>query len=425
MKKISFLLCCVIVVAGVVAALQHGRKSENPKPARAKETVQKPVASEVERTPDNNPVNISEQADALVKKMTLKEKIGQMMMVGFYGTKPDYAINNLIREQKIGGVIYFDRNMQSPKQVAELSNTLQHTAAAGQPHHLPLLFGTDQEGGEILRMRNKVSPIPSQQVLGKSATARGTYNIAKINGSELAAMGIHLDFAPVLDVSDQDSRSFGSDPLKTYQFGQMAVKGLNDAGVTAVLKHFPGNGRAKTDPHLDTSTVQAGRTELEQTDMVPFKKMIQNENGSRFFVMVTHVKYPAYDAVKPASISPAIIQSLLRDRLKYQGIVISDDLEMGAVSNHYSFQKLGKEAVKAGVDILLVCHEYEHQKAVYQGILSAVRSGEIKESRIDESVRRIVTYKLQNQYPVKVNPATAAKTVGSSAHKKLVEENHS
>ena len=165
---------------------------------------------------------------------------------------------------------------------------------------------------------------------------------------------------------------------------------------------FPGLGRGESDTHEDTVTVHADRTALEEGDLVPFRAMIAKRNAAKgaketsgWFVMATHTMYPALDAEHPASLSPAILQKLLREELGYDGVIATDDLEMGAISRHYTFERAGVEAILAGADLILVCHDYAHETAVYNGILKAVRSGEIPEERLDASVKRIVKAKLE------------------------------
>ncbi|WP_419882348.1 glycoside hydrolase family 3 N-terminal domain-containing protein [Peribacillus sp. B-H-3] len=334
------------------------------------------------------------------------------MMVGFYGTEKSREIKDLIENKKVGGVIYFDRNMPSPSQVAELSNSLQQSAKQNAVP-IPLMLSVDQEGGDILRMRDKVSPIPSQQKLGEHATANEVYQAAKLNGTELSSMGITTNFAPVLELSSTDSRSLGKEPEKVFHYGSSAIRGLNAASVTGALKHFPGNGRSNIDPHVETSSVTANQLDLENYDIYPFKKIIKEMDNQKFFVMVTHIKYPAYDKEKPASLSRVIIQDLLRKKLGYKGVVITDDLEMGAVNKYYSFKDMGKDAIQAGADLLLVCHEYSHQLEVYKGLIDAVKSGEIPVSRIDEAAKRVLIYKYTNIHRIEVDRKRAEKTVKS------------
>ena len=357
--------------------------------------VNKQEDSEVEEKEailDNPSISIEEKVDLILDDMTLEEKIGQLMVVGFQSSEVDQHITKMIEDYHVGGVILYDRNMKNPKQVTDLTNKLQELATKKQP--VPLIMSVDQEGGQIVRMKEHVSPIPSQQELGKRGDPEEIYTTAKRTGEELAALGFNVNYAPVLDLSKTDSRSFGSDPEKVYQYGKQVIKGLSQSQVAGAVKHFPGNGRTDIDPHVETSSVEADIMDLENNDIYPFKKMVETEDHDQFFVMITHVKYPAYDKEKPASISPVIIQDLLRDQLGYTGLVVTDDLEMGAVSKYFTYEDLGREAVAAGVDLLLVCHTFEYQDQVFKGVLKAVQSGELSQSRIDESVERILTYKL-------------------------------
>ena len=355
--------------------------------------------------------NLENKVNDLIQSMTLEEKVGQLVVVGFPSKEVDAHIKTMINEYKVGGIILYDRNMESAKQVAGLTNDLQDLAMEND-QQIPLMISIDQEGGQIVRMREQVSPIPSQQELSRKGSVDAVYETAYRNGQELKAMGIHINYAPVLDLSTQDSRSFGEDPKKTKEFGEQVITGLTDAGITATLKHFPGNGRSSVDPHLETSSVQANQLDLENNDIYPFKKMIDEVDHNQFFVMVTHIKYPAYDKENPASLSPVIIQQLLRQKLGYKGIVVTDDLEMGAVSKYFAYEDLGYRAVDAGADLLLVCHTLESQKKVINGIVAAVQEKKISEARIDESVKRILSYKLSTITSIHANELNAEKMVG-------------
>ncbi len=337
---------------------------------------------------------IERQVEETLSKMTLEEKIGQLIVVGFSSTKIDSHIKTMIQDYNVGGVILYDRNMESPAQVAQLSKDLQGLAAENNVP-IPLMMSIDQEGGEIVRMRDKVADKPSQQELGENADSDAIYETNLQTGKELQEMGIQVNYAPVLDLSATDSRSFGENPNQAAEFGMEAIKGLNDSGITATLKHFPGNGRSDVDPHYDSSEVEADQMDLENNDIFPFKKVIDKVDHNQFFVMVTHLKYPAYDEENPASLSPVIIQELLREKLGYQGIVVTDDLEMGAVNQYYTYQDLGYNTVNAGADLLLVCHKLESQSQVIEGIRDAVETDQLTEERIDESVKRILTYKFE------------------------------
>jgi beta-N-acetylhexosaminidase len=331
----------------------------------------------------------------ILSQMTLKEKIGQLMVVGFQNHFVDAHMKEMIEQYKVGGVIYYDRNMVNPSQVGRLTKDLQ-ALAMKSPLQIPLMVSVDQEGGIVMRMKDQVSPIPSQKELGQKGNANEVLNLATRTGKELLNMGINVNFAPVLDLSETDTRSFGLDPNKAGLLGEQVVNGLVKSGVAATLKHFPGNGKSNIDPHHETSSVGADKSDLESKDIYPFKKIIDELDDNQFFVMVTHIKYPAYDSENPASTSPKIIKDLLKKQLGFQGIVVTDDLEMGAVSKYISYRDLGVMSIQAGADLLLVCHTPEYQKEVYNGILDAVKTKKLSEQQIDEAVKRVLRYKLKN-----------------------------
>ncbi|MEK4538564.1 beta-N-acetylhexosaminidase [Peribacillus sp. FSL K6-1552] len=412
-NKYIVLLFIAIISLLTVVLVQINMDTKSKETEKVENTADKEKEQGGKEETDINVItDTDEKIEELLENMTLEEKIGQLMMVGFKGTEKSSEITELIEQKHIGGIIYFDRNMKSPKQVAKLSNSLQQSADRSS-HSLPLMVAVDQEGGDIIRMRERVSPIPSQQELGENASVEDMYKVAKLNGTELNSMGININFAPVLDLSKTDNRSLGKDPEKVYQYGTKAIQGLNDASVTGALKHFPGNGRSEIDPHVETSSVEANQLDLENSDIYPFKKIIREMDNQKFFVMVTHIKYPAYDKEKPASLSKVIIEDLLRGKLGFEGLVVTDDLEMGAVNKYFSYKDMGKEAILAGADLLLVCHEYSHELEVYNGLLEAVKAGEVPMERINESTKRVLTYKLYNMKQTKVDPGQAAKVVKS------------
>lgn len=371
----------------------HAAQEKNTENRVSENKEDEKKAAETVKTEDQN-ITIDEKVASILADMTLEERIGQLMVVGFQSSEVDEHITKMIEDYHVGGVILYDRNMVNPKQVTQLTNDLQGLAKKSSDPDIPLMISVDQEGGSIVRMKEHVSPIPSQQELGKRGNAEEIYATAKRTGEELAAMGIHVNYAPVLDLSSTDERSFGLDPEKAYQYGKQVIAGLSESHVTGTVKHFPGNGRTNIDPHVESSSVTADQMDLENKDIYPFKKMIETVDHNQFFVMVTHIKYPAYDPEKPASISPVIIQDLLRKKLGYTGLVVTDDLEMGAVSKYFTYQDLGYEAIKAGADVLLVCHTLENQDQVYKGVLNAVHSGKLSEDQINQAVERILKYKL-------------------------------
>jgi len=397
----SLLVLALIVIGLVIYQKSQEEQAVQPEQQTSADVKEKEVGLESKdadkiireqepSTVDNvalNEMNANEKINYLMEKMTLEEKIGQLMVVGFPSTTVDDHIKKMIEDYHVGGVILYDRNMETPKQVTKLNSDLQELAT------IPLMISVDQEGGEIVRMRDHVSPIPSQQELSSRGDEEEIYSIAKQNGKELKEMGFHVNYAPVLDLSSTDSRSFGEDPEEAYKYGKQVINGLADEDIAATVKHFPGNGRTDVDPHLESSTVEADKLDLENNDIYPFRKMIEEVDHNDFFVMVTHLIYPAYDQEYPASVSPVIIKDLLRDQLGYEGIVVTDDLEMGAVTDLYTFEELGYHSIKAGADVLLVCHTLESQQQIFNGIYEAVQNGDLTEEEINDSVERILQFK--------------------------------
>lgn len=340
-----------------------------------------------------------EKAAAIVQKMSDAEKVGQLLMIGIQGTELDADSRFMLSEYHIGGIILFDRNMKSQEQVRALNDSLQKNASdAG----LPLFLAIDEEGGAVARMKEAFPPPPAAAEIGRTGDPQAAYRYAVDTAHGLKAMGFNLNFAPVADLGATYGRSYANDAATATKFVAAALEGHSDAGLLATIKHFPGLGRGESDTHEDTVTVHADRAALEASDLVPFREMIAKRNAAKnakeasgWFVMATHTMYPALDAKNPASLSPAILQSLLREELSYDGVVVTDDLEMGAISRHYGFDRAGVEAILAGADLVLVCHDYAHETAVYNGLLKAVKSGEISKDRLDASVRRIVKAKIE------------------------------
>lgn len=339
-------------------------------------------------------LTIDEKVDKTVESMSQTEKLGQMVMIGIQGTKVDDDSLYMLNQYHMGGVILFDRNMESPEQVKQLTSDLQ----AQSNEKVPLFIGIDEEGGDVVRMAEKLTPAPSQKEIG----ATGDIEQAKIwaikTAKSLKDMGINVNFAPVADVGSNDKRSYSTDANTVIDFVRAATKGYQQENIIYSLKHFPGIGKGRVDSHVDSSSIDVTKEILMAEDIIPFKTIIDENEPNDYFILVSHLKYLALDEEYPASLSSKIMTDLLRNKLGYKGIIITDDMEMGAVANHNDFRSIGVNAVKAGADIVLVCHEYEHQQEVYLGLLDAVNSGEISQERIDESVKRIIKVKLLHLY---------------------------
>lgn len=339
-------------------------------------------------------LTIDEKVDQIVASMSQTEKLGQMVMIGIQGTKVDDDSLYMLNQYHMGGVILFDRNMESPEQVKQLTSDLQ----AQSNEKVPLFIGIDEEGGDVVRMAEKLTPPPSQKEIGATGDIEQAKTWAIKTAKSLKDMGINVNFAPVADVGSNDKRSYSTDTNTVIDFVRAATKGYQQENIIYSLKHFPGIGKGRVDSHVDSSSIDVIKGILMAEDIIPFKTIIDENEPNDYFILVSHLKYLALDEEYPASLSSKIMTDLLRNELGYKGIIITDDMEMGAVANHNDFRSIGVKAVKAGVDIVLVCHEYQHQQEVYLGLLDAVNSGEISQERIDESVKRIIKVKLLHLY---------------------------
>lgn len=339
-------------------------------------------------------LTIDEKVDKTVESMSQTEKLGQMVMIGIQGTKVDDDSLYMLHQFHMGGVILFDRNMDSLEQVKQLTSDLQ----AQSNEKVPLFIGIDEEGGDVVRMAEKLTPPPSQKEIGATGDIEQAKTWAIKTAKSLKDMGINVNFAPVADVGSNDKRSYSTDTNTVIDFVRAATKGYQQENIIYSLKHFPGIGKGKVDSHIDSSSIDVAKEILMTEDILPFKTIIDESDPNDYFILVSHLKYPALDEEYPASLSSKIMTDLLRNEFGYKGIIITDDMEMGAVANHNDFRSIGVKAVKAGADIVLVCHEYEHQQEVYLGLLDAVNSGEISQERIDESVKRIIKVKLLHLY---------------------------
>ncbi|CAN7732477.1 beta-N-acetylhexosaminidase [Paenibacillus sp. LjRoot153] len=354
-----------------------------------------------------------------IHEMSLQEKIGQMILCGFEGTEPSESLEALIAEQRIGGVIYFARNVQNTKQIAELSGSLQ--AIAERNGTLPLWISIDQEGGMVARITEGVALMPGSMALAAGdAGPKGAYEASLISGKELRSLGINLNFAPDLDVNNNPDnpvigvRSFGESPEKVARYGREAVRGFQDANVVATAKHFPGHGDTNTDSHLDLPTITHDEERIRTVELVPFIEAIE---GGVDAIMSSHIYFPALESKKlPVTLSKTVLTGLLREELGYDGVIMTDCMEMNAISEHYGTVAAAVMAVEAGADLVLISHRRDLQVGAIAAIEQAVREGRITEAHIDASVRRLLALKARRGVIAEQPRATAAQEVGTAAH---------
>ena len=351
-----------------------------------------PEASKAQDGSGTSASSVDSKVEEVLASMSLTEKLGQMVMIGIGNPSADQDALYMLHQFHFGGVILFDRNMESKEQVAKLTADLQK----GAEEKVPLFIAIDEEGGRVARMKEKLAPPPSQLSIGQTGDPKNAEKWAISISKELKAMGINVNFAPVADLGSFKERHYSEDPETVAAFVNAAADGYEAEGEFYSLKHFPGIGKGQTDTHLDMVVVDAPKETLMAEDVLPFQSVIKSRKPENYFVMVSHIIYPQISGDVPSSLSESVMTGLLRKELGFDGIIITDDMEMGAIAKYYGTREIGVKAVKAGADIVMVCQEYPHQEDVYMGLLEAVKAGEIPEERVNASVRRILKAKLSH-----------------------------
>lgn len=374
-----------IVAATMIGALAltTGCGLHNPFTSKAEPVTYESVAQS-ELSPE-------EKVDKLVANMSDADKVGQLLMIGIHGKTLNDDAKFMINEYRVGGIILFDRNMESKDQVKSLIADINKTGkSAGLT---PLFIGIDQEGGAVARMEDQLIKVPPAEELGKEPIEQAV-SLAKQSGTELKDLGFNINFAPVADLGLTYGRSFSTNSDEVVRYASAVGKAYDEAGLWYSYKHFPGIGKTDVDLHADTSVVPVSKETLLNEDTKVFVDLIKQSKPNTYAIMVSHAMYPQIDADHPSSLSKAIITDWLRKDMGYNGVVVTDDMDMGALAKHYTFGDMAVQSILAGSDILLVCHEYEHMQEAYNGLMKAVKDGRISKERLDESVKRILLMKM-------------------------------
>lgn len=355
--------------------------------------------------------------------MTLREQIGQLFMMGFTGTTLGAELASFMKAYTPGGVILFRRNLESVQQIVDLTNGLQKLSPGS-----PLLIAIDQEGGRVSRLPAEFTIFPPCAQLGQCNSSELAYSAAATIAKELRAVGINMNMAPVLDVNSNPEnpvigdRAFGANPELVTELGQATIGGLQDNMVVACGKHFPGHGDTSTDSHKELPVVDAGLQRLRDTEFPPFQQAIRFGVAS---LMTAHVLYRVLDPDAPATLSPAVIQRLLREEFRYDGVVFTDDLEMHAIIDHDGIGEAAVRAFVAGCDVLLICRDQDRVQTAMEAMERAVRDGRITQERVAQSLTRVARLKSRYLYPYKpVTISDARLVVGCRTHKMLLESWH-
>ena len=374
-----------IVAATMIGALAltTGCGLHNPFTSKAEPVTYESVAQS-ELSPE-------EKVDKLLANMSDADKVGQLLMIGIHGKTLNDDAKFMLNEYRVGGIILFDRNMESKNQVKSLITDINKTGkSAGLT---PLFIGIDQEGGAVARMEDQLIKVPPAEELGKEPIEQAV-SLAKQSGTELKDLGFNINFAPVADLGLTYGRSFSTNPDEVVRYASAVGKAYDEAGLWYSYKHFPGIGKTDVDLHTDTSVVPVSKETLLNEDTKVFVDLIKQSKPNTYAIMVSHAMYPQIDPDHPSSLSKAIITDWLRKDMGYNGVVVTDDMDMGALAKHYTFGDMAVQSILAGSDILLVCHEYEHMQEAYNGLMKAVKDGRISKERLDESVKRILLMKM-------------------------------
>jgi beta-N-acetylhexosaminidase len=319
--------------------------------------------------------------------IALRRNIGQLLIAGFDGYELPIELRSLAREFGLGGVILFARNIAEPEQVAELC----YEASRLVPD-LPLWVSVDQEGGRVARLKAPFTEWPPMATLGRSGDIGLVERFGRALASELKAIGITLDYAPVLDVHTNPKnpvigdRALSEKPEVVARLGTVIVRALQSEGIAACAKHFPGHGDTAADSHLELPLVEHPLERLREVELVPFRAAIEARVAT---IMTAHVFLPALDEERPATLSKRVVSTLLRDELKFEGVVLSDDLEMKAVANRYDVPSAAVLAVEAGCDGVLICGgDQGMQVAALENLIHAVEDERLRLARVEDALKR-------------------------------------
>ncbi len=336
-------------------------------------------------------------ADALTAKLSPGQKVGQLLLLAVPGQKINRQNKDLIERYMPGGILYFGYNIKNSKQLNKLTEDLQSYSIKNSG--IPLFVSTDQEGGRVVRIRDGVTAFPGNLASGIAADADDVFDMARITGLELKNIGVNMNLAPALDVNNNpenpviNTRSFGSDPQVVAEMGESYILGLREGQCISVAKHFPGHGDTGTDSHYTLPVIKHGIERLKKVELVPFSRAISSDVDC---IMSAHIYFAALiPGGESATISPFFLTHLLREEMKFPGIVMTDDMEMNAISLKMDLGTAALRSFLAGTDIILVSSYGKNIPLIYRTLLKAVNDGVISRERLERAVRRIIEMKLR------------------------------
>jgi beta-N-acetylhexosaminidase len=327
--------------------------------------------------------------------MSARLPVGQLFVVGFAGTSVPASARTLFVEHGVGGAILFKRNIESAEQVVALNTELFEI---GRRCATPLIVSVDQEGGRVARLRGIATDVPAMRVVGKAAETDPElpYRLGAMMARELSALGFHWDFAPVVDVDTNPAnpvigeRSFARDPAVVGRVAARFIAGMQGAGVAACAKHFPGHGDTDVDSHLALPRLPHSLQRLREVELPPF---VQAHQAGVASVMTAHVMFPALDDAEPATLSAAVLERLLRHEIGFDGVCVSDDLEMNAVAERYPVEVLVEKGLNAGCDLFLVCHDNDKAARAVEHVHRLLEQGRVPRARVEQALARVAALK--------------------------------
>ncbi|MGA1867500.1 MAG: beta-N-acetylhexosaminidase [bacterium] len=330
-----------------------------------------------------------------MEDLSLAELVGQMMIVSLTRTKIDPEAHTLLRNIRPGGIILFRENYENYNQFKQWCAAL-HEVPQSWPKKIPLFISVDQEGGRVMRLPAPFTQIPPARIIGTRG-ARYAYQAASTIARELREVGVNMNHAPVLDVDTNSEnpvigdRSFGDNPRKVAHIAERFFRGLQDNKIISTGKHFPGHGDSKTDSHLALPRIDHDKSRIEEIELYPFKRAIEQGIDT---IMTAHVLYPSLDTMYPATLSERIVEGILRERLGFRGVIISDDLSMNAISLNYDLGDACYKAICAGITMLLISHQpYNVYESIHRTLLDRLRKDTDRLSFIRQEVARILELK--------------------------------
>jgi beta-N-acetylhexosaminidase len=353
---------------------------------------------------------------------TVRRDIGQLLVGSLPGTTITPEIRSLAREFQLGGIILFARNVEAPEQVAELSHDVQQLATDA-----PLWVSVDQEGGRVARLKAPFTEWPPMAVLGRSGDVQLAVRFARALARELRAVGITLDYAPVLDIHTNPKnpvigdRALAEDAEMVGRLGAAIIRALQENGAAACGKHFPGHGDTSVDSHFDLPLVEHPPDRIRRVECVPFRAAIAADVA---FMMTAHVLVPSLDEERPATLSPRVVREMLRDELGFAGVIVGDDLEMKAVAKQYTVPDAAVQAIAAGCDGLLICSgNADVQAQTLETLVYAVESGRIPFKRLEDALTR--NRRAKERFlaaPVAAGGMPLRSVLGCDEHRRIAEE---